>query len=166
MTRRTLITSTLLAISGVSLFSQAAEASVATGTLSVSMTIQASCTLASTSPVAFGTQGVLTANTDATGSLAVQCTNTTPYTVALDAGGGTGATTALRKLTSGAVTVSYALYRDSSRTLTWGNTQGTDTVAGTGNGSNQTLTVYGRVPSQASPTPGAYADTVNVTITY
>lgn len=165
MTARTLITGSLIA-SVVGVAAQEAKASVATGTLSVSMTIQASCTLASTSPVAFGTQGVLTANTDATGSLTVQCTNTTPYTVALDAGAGTGATTALRKMTAGAATVSYALYRDSSRTLTWGNAQGTDTVAGTGSGSNQALTVYGRVAPQTSPAPGSYADTVNVTITY
>lgn len=143
-----------------------AVAATATGTLAVSMTIQASCTLASSSGVAFGTQGVLTTNTDASGTLGVQCTSGTPYTVALDAGGGTSATTAARKMSSGGATVTYALYRDSGRTQTWGNTQGTDTLAGTGNGSSQTLTVYGRVAAQSTPAPGAYADTVNVTITY
>lgn len=143
-----------------------AWASTTGGTVAVSMTIQSSCTLVTSSGVAFGTQGVLTASTDATGTLGVQCTNSTPYTVALDPGGGSGATTASRKMTSGGVTVSYALYRDSSRTQTWGDVQGTDTVAGTGNGSSQTLTVYGRVPVQATPAPGAYSDTVNVTVTY
>ena len=45
---------------------QEADASVTNGTLSVSLTIQASCMLSGTPTVAFGTQGVLTANTDAT----------------------------------------------------------------------------------------------------
>lgn len=143
-----------------------AFASTATGTLNVSMTIQSSCTLTSSSVVAFGTAGVLTANTDATGSLMVHCTNTTPYTVALDAGGGSGATTAVRRMTASSVTLNYALYRDSARSQIWGNTTGTDTIAGTGNGNDQTLTVYGRVPVQTTPAAGTYTDTVNVTITY
>lgn len=145
---------------------QATSAATSTGSFNVSMTIQSSCLLASSSSVAFGTQGVLSANTDATGTLDVQCTNSTPYTVALDAGAGAGATTTTRKMTAGTSTIDYALYRDSARTLTWGNTQGTDTVAGTGTGATQTLTVYGRVPSQSTPAGGSYSDTVNVTITY
>jgi spore coat protein U-like protein len=43
---------------------------------------------------------------------------------------------------------------------------GIDTVAGTGNGSAQTLSVYGRIAPQTTPAPGAYADTVNVTVTF
>ena len=132
----------------------------------MSITIQASCTLASTSGIAFGTSGVLAANVDATGSLSVQCTNTTPYVVSLDQGAASGATTSTRKMTSGGSTVSYNLYRDSGRTQNWGNSAGVDTVAGTGSGSAQTLTVYGRVPAQSTPAPGNYSDTVNVTVTY
>ncbi len=48
----------------------------------------------------------------------------------------------------------------------WGNTIGTDTVAGTGTGSNQSLTVYGRVPVQSTPVGATYTDTVIVTVTY
>ena len=51
----------------------------------------------------FGTQGVLTANIDNTFTLKVQCTNTTPYHIGLDAGTGTGATVAARKMTKGHV---------------------------------------------------------------
>ena len=39
-------------------------------------------------------------------------------------------------------------------------------VAGTGNGNAQTLTVYGHIAAQTTPAPGAYADTVNVTVTF
>lgn len=145
---------------------QAASAATSTGSFNVSMTIQSSCTLVSASAIAFGTYGTLGTNTDATGTLDVQCTANSPYTVALDAGLGSGATTTTRKLTSGSSTINYVLYRDSARTLTWGNTQGTDTVAGTGSGASQTFTVYGRVPSQTTPAAGTYGDTINVTITY
>ena len=166
--RRILVRSSVLAgmLGAAVLGSGPAWSATATGTFAVSMTLQASCTLASSSGVAFGTQGVLASNVDATGTLGVQCTSSTPYTVALDAGAGTGASTTTRKMTAGANTVSYALYRDSSRTQIWGNTQGTDTAAGTGNGASQTLTVYARVPPQSTPAAASYTDTVNVTITY
>jgi spore coat protein U-like protein len=35
-----------------------------------------------------------------------------------------------------------------------------------GPGLAQTLTVYGRVPAQSTPSPGTYADTVVMTICY
>jgi spore coat protein U-like protein len=143
-----------------------ALASTSTGTLAVSLTVQTACTLTGTSAVAFGSQSNLSSSVDTTGSLSVLCSNTTPYTIALDEGGGTGATTAVRKLTNGSNTVDYVLYRDAGRTQTWGKVTGTDTVAGTGNGSTQTVTVYGRVPAQTTPAPASYTDTVNVTVTY
>ena len=114
----------------------------------------------------FGSQGVLSANVDQTSALQVQCTDTTPYNVGLDAGTGAGATVATRKMTSGGNTVSYSLYTDSGRTTVWGNTVGTDTVAATGNGADQSYTVYGRVGTQTTPAPGSYSDTVTVTVTY
>lgn len=63
-------------------------------------------------------------------------------------------------------TIGYALYRDSGRTQNWGETVGTDTVAGTGDGNVQAITVYGRVPAQATPGVGTYTDSVTVTVTY
>ena len=96
----------------------------------------------------------------------MQCTDTTPYNIGLDAGTGTGATVTVRKLTSGGATVNYTLYSDTGRTTVWGNTVSTDTVAATGNGASQSYTVYGRVPAQTTPAPGTYTDTVTVTVTY
>ena len=120
----------------------------------------------STSGVNFGSVSFMTSNTDATGTVTVQATNTTPYNVGLGAGGGSGATVATRKMTNGANTVTYSLYSDVSRTTVWGNTIGSDTVTGTGSGNNQSLTVYGRAPVQSSKPPGTYTDTVVVTVTY
>jgi spore coat protein U-like protein len=69
-------------------------------------------------------------------------------------------------MTKGAATVVYSLYKDSARGSVWGNTVGTNTAAGTGTGSAQTSTVFGRVPSQSVPAPGTYNDTIVVTATF
>src|SRR5882757_4968438 len=102
----------------------ASLAATTTSTFTVQVTIAASCTINSASTLNFGSQGVLTANVDQTSTLQVQCTNTTPYNIGLDAGTGTGATVAVRKLTNGAATVNYTLYSNSTRTTVWGNTVG------------------------------------------
>jgi spore coat protein U-like protein len=164
--RGTAILASLMLLSSALLPVAVHAAGTATTTMPVTMTITAGCTVTATS-VAFGTQSTLGAATPATGTLGVTCTNTTPYTVSLDAGAGTGGTTTVRKMTGPAAAVlNYSLYRDASFTQNFGNTIGTDTAAGTGNGNSQTITVYGRVPAQTSPAPGSYADTVNVTITF
>ncbi len=143
-----------------------AEAATATGSLNLSVTIQSTCSVISATAINFGTMATIAANVDQTSTLTVRCSSTTPYNVGLSAGGGTGATVATRKMSSGANAVNYTLYRDAGRTQVWGQTIGTDTVTGTGTGANQTLTIYGRVPTQAVPPPGTYTDTVTVTITY
>ena len=143
-----------------------AHATTATSTFSATITIQASCQVVSSNSLNFGTQGVLSANTDTTATFTVQCTNTTPYNVGLNAGTTTGGTTTTRLMANGANTVAYKMFSDSARTTNWGNTVGTDTVAGSGNGAQQTLTIYGRVPAQTTPAPATYNDTVTVTVTY
>ena len=130
------------------------------------MTVTSSCVINSASTLNFGSQGVLIANVDNSSTLQVQCTNTTPYNIGLDAGTGSGATVAARKMSNGGATVTYSLYSDASRTVVWGNTVGTDTVAGTGNGASQSYPVYGRVPVQTTPAAATYTDTITVTVTY
>jgi spore coat protein U-like protein len=117
------------------------------------------------STVAFG--NYTSTQVDQTGNIAVLCTNGTSYTIGLDAGAGTGATTSVRKMTGSlGGNLNYALYRDSGRTNNWGSTIGTDTQAGTGTGLLQNLTVYGRIASAQTPLAGVYTDTVTVTLTY
>jgi spore coat protein U-like protein len=122
--------------------------------------------LVNASNLNFGSTGVLRAALDATSTITVTCTNAASYTVALD-GGVSGATNpAQRKMTQASQLITYGLYRDSGRTLPWGDSVGVNTAAGTGSGLAQTLTVYGRVPAQSTPAPGVYADTVVMTISY
>jgi spore coat protein U-like protein len=144
----------------------ASHAATATSTFTVQVAIQATCTINSASTLDFGTQGVLAANVDQTSTIQVTCTNTTPYNIGLNAGTGSGATVAVRKMTSGGATINYSLYTDAGRGTVWGNTVSTDTQAGTGNGAAQNYTVYGRIPAQTTPAPGNYADTITVTVTY
>jgi len=142
------------------------SATTTTTTFTATITLAATCVINSASTLDFGTAGVLTANVPATSTIQVQCTNTTPYNIGLDAGTGTGASVAVRKLTSGAATVNYSIYTDAGHTTVWGNTVSTDTVASTGTGASQSFTAFGLVPAQTTPAPGTYTDTVTVTVTY
>ena len=141
-------------------------ASTTTTTFTVTATVLSSCTLVGGVPLAFGvyTPGV---TKDASTTFTSVCTTGTPYTLALSAGGGSGATFATRRMTSGADTLDYSLYSDAGRTTVWGDgTGGSSTVASTGTGLVQTFSVYGRIPSSAAATIGVYADTITVTATY
>ena len=144
----------------------AAFGATATSTFTATITITATCQVISANTLSFGTQGLLTANIDASSTFVVYCTNGTTYNVGLDDGTTTGGTITTRLLINGATTVQYKMFSNSGRTTNWGNTVGTDTVAGTGTGANQTMTIYGRVLSQTTPAPGTYTDTVTITITY
>ena len=165
-TFRIAVLCTLVAL-GVAPFARHAGAATAIGNFQVRITIQESCIIVgATSPLDFGNQNVLAANVDATTTLTVQCTTSTPYTIGLNVGTGAGATLAVRKMTGpGAATVDYSLYQDAPRTVLWGDVVG-NTQAGNGNGSPQAYTVYGRVPPQATPSAGLYTDTITVTVTY
>ena len=154
----------LLASAFVPALGLAALAATATGTFTVQLTIQGGCSVLTPATLNFGTLIALTTNTDQQSTFQVNCTNTTPYTVGLDAGVN-GGTTAARLMKSGAATVSYALYQDSARTTLWGNGP-SDVVSATGAGVAQTYTVYGRVPAQPTPAPGTYTDTITITVSY
>ena len=137
-----------------------------TSTFNVTATVLASCTLTAGN-VVFGNYAA--AQLDATGTLSVTCTTGASYVIALDAGSGTGATVATRRMThsvSSAQTLAYSLYRDASRALVWGTTAGVNLYAGVGTGSAQSITVYGRAAGAQYPEAGAYTDTVTATITY
>jgi spore coat protein U-like protein len=140
-------------------------AGTTSNSFSAAARVQTTCTV-SASNLSFGTLGHLTGNVDAISDITAQCANGAPYTVGLSAGNGPGATVAVRQMTRGAKTLNYSLYQDSSRTRVWGETIGTDTVTGIGNGTAQSYTVYGRIPPQTIPGPGLYTDTIVVTVTF
>lgn len=140
----------------------------ATAQFNVTLTLQANCAITA-NPLNFGTTGLLAAAVNQATTLSVTCTNSTPYNVGLDGGGVAGSTVASRLMAGTAAgntttTVGFQLYQDSGHNTIWGNTQGTDTVAGTGTGAAQTIQVYGQVPSQATPKPDTYQATILATV--
>jgi len=146
-------------------FTNAVAAAAPTKTFDVTMTVVADCTI-SAAGMNFGQTGVITAAKTAQSNLTVTCTNTTPYNVGLDAGNTTGSTGTTRYMVgTGANTdkVQVNLYRDGNSSF-WGDTQGSNTVTGTGTGNEQTLTVYGEIPMQKSPAPDVYKSTITASI--
>lgn len=140
-----------------------ALATTATGSMAVSATVNASCSI-SPNALSFGTYAG--SQIQQTTTISVTCTNTTPYTVGLNAGTTSGATVTNRLMSDGnGHTLAYALYQDSGYSTNWGNSSGS-WESGTGNGSAQSLTVYGQITSGLTPVPGSYTDTITATVTY
>ena len=104
--------------------------------------------------------------TNATTTLQVGCSSGTPYNVGLDQGAHGGSVTTRKMAGPGGALLGYSLSQNSGHTTNWGNTVGTDTVAGTGTGAAQPLTVYGQLPAAKNVTPGNYTDTITATVTY
>ncbi|WP_431222629.1 Csu type fimbrial protein [Serratia sp. L9] len=165
---------TLLCVNG------AAQAGTIQGNLGVSLTIGAGCVVGGGNSsgsnndfgsISFGTYSSLANIIDAsstgsggTGTLTLNCTATTPYTVALN--NGLNPTGTQRRMASVAgAYINYNLYQDASHATAWNSTTGV--LSGTGTGAAVPLIVYGRVPaSGTTPDTGAYNDTVTMTVTW
>ena len=168
MKRITKLSLCLAVVLSHSTFPAPAFAATATTNFPVTATVIDSCTV-SASPFAFGNyNGLSMSDLDASGAVAATCTFGTLYSIALDAGLGTAATMSARKLTGPAgAELLYGLFTDAPRTILWGDgTGGTGWHSDSGNGSNQAITVYGRIAPGQAVAPGAYTDTVTVTLTY
>ena len=139
----------------------------ASGQFNVTATVLSACSVTA-ADLLFGNYSASAATPDDVSSaLSITCTSGLPYTVALD-GGTTAANVAARTMTDGAShSLKYFLYTNTGRTTLWGDaTAGTATVAGTGSGSAQGLTVYGRVNAGQYVVGGSCSDKVTVTINY
>lgn len=135
-----------------------------TDTLTIKVTVQEACTIAGTT-LDFGTytggqqdalnaQGQLSYNGCATGTL----------TIALD--GGAAGDVANRAMTrEGGGALAYQLYRNSGRTQLWGSGAEAHQVVLLVPGSGA-VPIYGRIPGGQEAAPGAYTDTVNITMTF
>jgi spore coat protein U-like protein len=146
------------------------------GAQALCLPVLCSCSVATTA-VAFGSYNPLAfGNTDSTGSVRVSCGGVAgllvPYKVDLSTGG--GGSYAGRRLLNGAHALSYNLYTDTAYTSIWGDgSAATLSVSGSilldvlGLAPAQTHWVYARLPGrQLTAAPGAYVDTISVTLTY
>jgi spore coat protein U-like protein len=135
-----------------------------TTTFLVTAVVQPACTIAATDLAFASYSGV---QKDAQSQISLTCTNYAAWNIGLGTGTYAGATVTTRRMAGpGASAMAYSLFSDSLRTQNWGNTVGTDTVAGQGTGSAQTVPVYGRVPAGQTLLSGNYQDTVIATVTF
>jgi spore coat protein U-like protein len=149
------------------------DAATATNTFQVTATVLKFCTVSATN-LAFGNYTPSTGAVTNSSTVTYACTNGTPITsITLNIGTTAGATFAQRLMTNGTQTLQYNLYTTNAYSSIWGDgTGGSVTqagVTGAGLGTNDTLTVYGKLPdsaaNQAIP-PGSYNDTITVTVNY
>ena len=165
------IVAALALASGLLLVGASGQAATATASIGISATFISSCTVTG-GTINFGSAIDPTSASvpiDASTNLTVICSNTTPYSVALNAGTNAGGASnfSARAVKNGIKTLGYQLYSDTLHSIIWGDGTSLSAVTpGVGTGSNQTLTVYGRLPSVTGAIPGTYSDTVTVTVTY
>lgn len=150
-----------------------AETAASTTTFKARIVISRVCNVTTVAPtdLDFGTNDAGAVNVDATSLITVTCSKTTPYDIGLStATGSVGTGVMASAAADNTDEVAYTMYQDAARTKEWGNTIGTNTQHGTGKGLAATApadkyTVYGRAAS-TDVRPGAYEDTVTVTLTY
>lgn len=162
-------------IAGLTLLSGAvAHAGSVAGALPVQIQITSSCAIgasALTFATASGTSLVSTPISQ-TGSISVDCTNSSPYSIGLD--NGLNASALQRRLANGSNYIPYDLYLDAAHTQPWTTAATNSTCTsvnacylGTGNGASQSINVYGVIPTVASaPVGGTYNDSVTITVIY
>ncbi len=101
---------------------------------------------------------------DAVSTISVNCANATLYTVGLSDGFYPNGISHRMKRFGSSDYLSYRVFQNSARNVDWNNT--TSLVSGTGTGSPQALTVYGRLFSGQSGPIGFYSDTITVTVNW
>jgi len=136
-----------------------ASAATATTTFQVTANVVATCSVSATG-LTF-TNYSSTAASTSTSTVTVQCTNTTPYTLGLNAGATSGATVTARQMLNGAAALNYGLYTDAGHTTNFATL-----ASANGTGSGVVTTVYGQVAAGQYVAPGTYTDTVTATVTY
>ena len=144
----------LLPVAGLALLAAsngAFAANTATSNFTVSVTVNAYCTVAATA-MNFGTfTGSIPANTPATSTASVNCANGVPYALSLAAAAGTGSATAT--MANGASNIPANLT--------------VSTAGQTGNGAIQTTTINGNIAAAVvSPTVGTYTVSQAIYVLY
>jgi spore coat protein U-like protein len=156
---------------GISLPVSAQE--VTTANFDITMTIEATCNVAagSGSDIALGSVPSSATNTTGNSNITVNCTSSTPYFIGLEPSNAASSGAGELSGTGGNTdTIPYQLSSTPGPSGTvWGNTATSASVgngvAGTGNGADQTITVYATVPN-ANFSPDSYSDTVTVNVNY
>lgn len=161
---------TLIAVvaAGLAILPAVVSADTATGTLGVKIEITSNCAVStSNAALDFGSHASTDASASAdNGAFTVSCTNQTPYDIGL-VPVSTASTTGNGEMKddSGSNSIAYQLYSDAAMQTAWGSDTG-NMQSGTGTGSAQDYTVYGKVTGSMNVPAGSYNDTVTINVTY
>ena len=153
---------------GAAAFAANSYAAQSTDTFQVTATVEAACTISGTT-LDFGTFSTFSGDIDGTSTLTATCTNGSPYTIGLNEGITPSATVTTRQMlhTDASTTLNYTLSNIASGGTNWDDIGGSGLESGTGNGADQTITVYGRIPTgQTAAIVGDYSDTITATIDF
>jgi spore coat protein U-like protein len=136
-------------------------AATASGSFSVSVTVQVSCQAS-----AMAVRSYTDAAANATPSVSVTCSKSTPYYVSLSAGMASSATAANRAMTgSGGALLGHVL-SSHPRGIVSGQAVGADAIAGSGIGAAQVLANHDQMSAGQYVAAGPNVDTIRVIVTY
>jgi spore coat protein U-like protein len=116
--------------------------------------------------LAFPNSSLLNSAVRTSANLAVRCSNNTAYRIAFS--GGSWGTVGARNMrnTGTAEMVAYQLSNTLDGASLGDGSGSTVIVSGTGDGTTRNQTLYGLVPSQTTPSPGDYKDTITATVQF
>lgn len=135
-----------------------------TGTLSVSVVVQPSCTV-SGATLDFGSYTSGQATT-LNGFTEISYSNCAAGQLRFQLDGGSNGTTTARRLGNGSGGfLNYGIYRDSARTQNFGQGSDARVVTLTAAGSGK-VSVYGLIPASQAVAAGSYGDTVVITLDF
>lgn len=159
------VSTKFLIVSLFTLSSPVIHAATAQTTFQVTATVVGTCSISATA-LAFGSYNPSSPSLNAANTVSITCTNGTSYSVALNAGSGSG-TVANRLMTGSSATLGYNIYTDNTYSVVWGDGSGTSVPkTGTGSGVVQNLTGYGQIATGQYQPAGNYTDTITATVTY
>ncbi len=151
----------LLATAATLSIAAPSNAATQSTTFQVTANVAGTCSITA-NPIAFGTYAGT--QVDQSSTLAVNCTTGTGYSVTLN--NGANATGAQRRMINGASFIPYQIYTDNTYATIWNGAVTGPTAGASGNGTNQSYSMYGRAPAGTPGASGNYLDTVTATVTY
>lgn len=150
-------------------FATDARAESASGKIEVTAVVLPNCRL-SIAPLLFGEYDPLGANESAALEAATEvrllCSRDSRATLSLD-GGLSASGPGNRQMTNAGEPLRYQIFRDSSRTLPWG--EGSDALTlseFSGTFEPERITVYGRIPAGQQVLSGSYSDVVTAKVDF
>lgn len=136
-----------------------------TFSFSTTATVPNVCTIDTAGDMDFGSiLAIQTGLIERTSTIRLTCTRRTAWQIGLSEG--VNASGGSRRMAGpGGQFITYDLYR-SAQWDRWGTALNNNTVAGTGDGTSQPVTVHGRILNQPLTRAGSYRDTITVIVTY